>query len=106
MFQGKRRKKCQNLKGPQGSICLALKLFKYFDFVLYYLKQIFLRNPVFGGGLDKKLDIVFVGLNISRDYILFIDRVRFDLVDQLANPNTVTEEEIDLNRTLEIEMSF
>ena len=100
------RKKCQNLKGPEGSICLALKLFKYFDFVLHYLEQIFVRNPVFGRSLNEKLDIVFVGLNISCDDILFIDRICFDLVHQLANPNTVTEEEINLNRTLEIEMSF
>ena len=85
-------------------------MFTCFDFFNkifpLYLEQIFVRNPVFARSLDKMLDIVFVGLNIAGDYILFIDWLRFDLVHKLANPHTVTEEEINLNRALEIEISF
>ena len=50
---------------------------------------------------EECLNIASVGLNIARDNVLFVDRVLFDLVHQLTNPNSVAKKEINLHCALE-----
>ena len=77
--------------------------FKYF---VACLKQIFVRDPVGASGLDECLNVGSVGIDIARDYLLSVDRVFFDLVHQLTDPNSVTEKEIYLYGALKMEMKL
>ena len=64
-----------------------MKEFRYF---VACLKQIFVRHSVGASGLDECLNVPPVGINIARYNLLFVDRVFFDLVHQLTDPNSIT----------------